>query len=163
MKLSMPCIFTDGACSGNPGPGGWGAIVVHHDYVHELGGYVPQTTNNRMEMQAALEALKFWHQHYPREKLSLYTDSKYLLQGLTQWLPNWKKRNWRTAAGKPVLNKDLWLTLEEVNDPIVKWTYCPAHSGIAGNERCDSIAVQFSKRRSPQLFCGPRHKYTALD
>lgn len=159
------CIFTDGACSGNPGPGGWGAVVLRQGQVRELGGGHPKTTNNRMEMQAALEALEFWFSQTPvaaREKITVHTDSKYLIGGLTQWLPNWKKRNWRTSAGKPVLNIDLWQKLDQLNYPFIKWQHCPAHQGIAGNERCDEIAVQFSKGRRPRLFQGPLSAYKVL-
>lgn len=143
-------IYTDGACSGNPGPGGWGTVVYFADgSIHEMGGADSQTTNNRMEMQAAIAALQFLTSVQPTEPVTLYTDSEYVKNGITQWIAGWKKKGWKTATGKPVLNQDLWRLLDELNAQVtahtpVKWQYVKGHAGIEGNERCDAIARSFS-------------------
>lgn len=131
-------IYTDGACSGNPGPGGWGAILTYGTVEKELSGAEEQTTNNRMEMMAvisALEALK------GACAVGLYTDSKYVCQGMTEWLPGWKARGWKTADKKPVKNADLWQRLEEaVNRHDVSWHWVKGHAGDPMNERADALA-----------------------
>jgi len=131
-------IYTDGACSGNPGPGGWGAILRSNGQERELSGGEQQTTNNRMEMQAiikALEALK-----YPCS-VEIYTDSKYVLQGATEWLPNWKAKAWRSASKKPVKNVDLWQQLDGLlGIHQTHWHWVKGHSGHPENERADSLA-----------------------
>jgi ribonuclease HI len=156
-------IYTDGACSGNPGPGGWGTVVYFVDgSVHELGGGEPETTNNRMEMQAAIAALEFLlsiaqSRTIATEIVTLYTDSEYVKNGVTKWIAGWKKKGWKTAAGKPVLNQDLWETLDQLNTQTKKaiaslhWEYVKGHAGIEGNERCDAIARSFSMGRKPNL------------
>lgn len=145
-------IYTDGACSGNPGPGGWGVAVYFADgTVGELGGAAPETTNNRMEMQAAIEALKVWRALGETRSVTLYTDSEYVKKGATQWLAGWKRKGWKTASGKPVLNRDLWETLDRLNAPAVEWRYVRGHAGDPGNERCDAIARGFSLGRPPTL------------
>ena len=143
---------TDGACSGNPGPGGWGALIRFKDgSVQEFGGFEPQTTNNRMELLAALNVLKAI-QNLPREKhLSIKTDSKYLIDGLNKWINGWKKKGWKTAAGKAVLNQDLWKALDNAHIEGVDLEYVKGHSGDTDNERVDEIAVSFSKRIGIQL------------
>lgn len=139
-------IYTDGACEGNPGPGGWGVVIYFADgAVQELGGHHPATTNNRMELQAAIEALKAWRQLAPGSAIALYTDSEYVLKGITEWIHNWKRRGWKTAARKPVLNQDLWQELDGLNDPLVQWHHVRGHSGDEGNERCDLIARSLSR------------------
>jgi ribonuclease HI len=145
-------IYTDGACSGNPGAGGWG-VVVYFDNgtVHELGGGDPATTNNRMEMQAAIAALEFFRNFGQSEVVALYTDSEYVKNGITKWLPGWKKKGWKTSTGKPVLNQDLWEQLDQLDSPKVEWRYVRGHSGDPGNERCDVIARSFSQGKLPQL------------
>ena len=142
-------IFTDGACSFNPGPGGWAARLLYGDgHVVELGGFVPETTNNRMELQAAIEGLKA----APSDvAIALVTDSEYLRKGITEWIHGWKKRGWRTAAKKPVLNQDLWRTLDQLNTPAVQWQYTQGHAGDPDNERCDQIAQAFSRGETPYL------------
>lgn len=141
-------IYTDGACAGNPGPGGWGTVVYFADgTVQELGGGDPQTTNNRMEMQAAVAALEFFAASEQTMPIVLYTDSEYLRKGVTQWLAGWKRKGWKTAAGKPVLNQDLWEALDRLNSSKVEWRYVRGHSGDPGNERCDEIARAFSQGR----------------
>jgi ribonuclease HI len=145
-------IYTDGACSGNPGAGGWGTVVYFNDgTVHELGGYAPDTTNNRMEMQAAIAALDFFKTSGQSQVIALYTDSEYVKNGITKWLPGWKKKGWKTSAGKPVLNQDLWEQLDQLDSPKVEWRYVRGHSGDPGNDRCDTIARSFSLGKQPPL------------
>jgi len=130
--------YTDGACSGNPGPGGWGAVLHYQGLEQDLSGGEPQTTNNRMEMEAAiglLEALP-----HPAH-IEIYTDSQYLRDGITQWMTNWKKNGWMTSDKKPVKNKDLWLRLDELtNQHEVIWHWIRGHSGHPENERADALA-----------------------
>jgi ribonuclease HI len=138
MKKSV-IIYTDGACRGNPGPGGWGVVLRHGDNEKHLFGGEVLTTNNRMELTAvikALESLKF-----PCD-IELYSDSKYVLQGISEWLPNWKRRNWRTANKKPVLNLELWQSLDELvsQQKSVNWHWVKGHSGDPFNELADQLA-----------------------
>ena len=143
-------IYSDGACSGNPGPGGWAARLKYGDgTVRELGGFVADTTNNRMELYAALQALK---QVGDMPSITIITDSEYLRKGITEWIHNWKKRGWRTAAKKPVLNQDLWKQLDALNTPAIKWEYTRGHAGDPDNERCDEIAHDFSQGFEPDLI-----------
>jgi ribonuclease HI len=145
-------IYTDGACSGNPGPGGWATVIYFADgAVHELGGADSQTTNNRMEMQAAIAGLEFLAAAGQMEPIALYTDSEYVKNGITQWIHGWKKKNWKTSTGKPVLNQDLWQCLDALNSRRVEWRYVRGHTGNAGNERCDTIARAFSLGKTPVL------------
>ena len=141
---------TDGACSGNPGPGGWGALLRYEDgSVEEFGGFEPATTNNRMELQAALAVLERL-QDLPRHPdLRLRTDSKYLIDGLGSWMKGWKRKGWKTAAGKPVLNQDLWQALDRARLDDVPLAYVKGHSGDPDNERVDQIAVAFSRGQQP--------------
>jgi ribonuclease HI len=149
---TVTAVYTDGACSGNPGPGGWGVVVQFADgRQQELGGKAPQTTNNRMELQAAIEALKALPEFMPAGTTTLYTDSEYVINGITKWLVNWKKKGWKTAQGKTVLNQDLWQTLDELNRGQVEWRYVRGHAGHAGNERADAIARAFSLNQMPHL------------
>jgi ribonuclease HI len=133
-------IFTDGACSGNPGPGGWGALINGPDGENELTGGAADTTNNRMELQAAIEALK----SLPTgSAVTLTTDSTYVKDGITGWITNWKARGWKTAAKKPVKNVDLWQNLDaECARHQVNWQWVKGHAGHAGNERADELARQ---------------------
>lgn len=131
-------IHTDGACSGNPGPGGWGAILSFDGREKELFGGATNTTNNRMELTAAIRALAALKRPMP---VDVYTDSQYLRQGITEWLPRWQARNWRTAANKPVKNADLWSELADlaaVHD--ITWHWVRGHAGHAQNERADALA-----------------------
>lgn len=132
-------IFTDGACSGNPGAGGWGAILRYKDTEKELSGGAAETTNNRMELTAVIEALKALK---VRCVVSLYTDSKYVMDGVTQWLPNWKKNNWRTSNKKSeVKNVDLWQQLDELlPQHEILWNWVKGHNGHPENERVDKLA-----------------------
>ena len=132
-------VYTDGACKGNPGPGGWGVYIQSNEDEKELYGGNPETTNNQMEMQAALEALK--HLKDKDEVIELYTDSNYLRQGITEWIYKWKKNNWRTAAKKPVANRDLWIEISDLNEKMtVEWNWVKGHAGDPGNERADELA-----------------------
>ncbi len=131
-------IYTDGACRGNPGPGGWGATLELGEHFRELSGAEADTTNNRMELMAvirAFEALK------RRAAVRVYLDSEYVRRGITEWLPNWKARDWRTADRKPVKNRDLWEQLDAaVQGHDIEWQWVKGHSGIPGNERVDALA-----------------------
>ncbi|MGC6482379.1 MAG: ribonuclease HI [Synechococcus sp.] len=143
-------VATDGACSGNPGPGGWGALLRYEDgSVEEFGGFDPATTNNRMELQAALAVLERLQQLPRHPDLRLRTDSKYLIDGLGSWMKGWKRKGWKTAAGKPVLNQDLWQALDQARLDDVPLAYVKGHSGDPDNERVDQIAVAFSRGQQP--------------
>ncbi len=190
----MITIFTDGSSRGNPGPGGWGAVIVAHDdeienpkltpsgaglkiqneaHSIELGGREENTTNNRMEMTAAIQALrKISNFQFPISNSSkggidhtvvIYSDSSYLINGATKWLSAWKRGDWMTKAKKEVLNRDLWMELDEVmckiGMPNISWKYVGGHVGIAGNERCDEIATAFADEASPDLYEGPLSSY----
>ena len=147
---------TDGACSGNPGPGGWGALIRFEDgSVEEFGGSDPATTNNRMELQAALALLECLAELPRHPDLTLRTDSKYLIDGLGSWMAGWKRKGWKTAAGKPVLNQDLWQALDAARLPDVPLTYVKGHSGDPDNDRVDAIAVAYSKGGTPPLRAVP--------
>ena len=146
MSALITSIYTDGACTGNPGPGGWGAVLYFQDRsVYEIGDAEAETTNNRMEMQAAIAALQLFQRSGQSQPITLYTDSQYLIKGITQWLKGWKKKGWKTASGKAVLNQDLWQTLDELNNSLITWEYVRAHKGNIGNERCDTIARSFAQ------------------
>ena len=131
-------IYTDGACRGNPGPGGWGAVLIYGTHEKELRGNATETTNNRMELTAAIRALE----HLKRPcQIDLTTDSEYLRKGIKEWLPVWKRRGWKTAGKKPVKNIDLWQTLEDATKRHqIKWHWIKGHSGHTYNERADRLA-----------------------
>ena len=132
-------IYTDGACSGNPGPGGWGAILRFNHHTKEISGYADNTTNNIMEMTAIIKALELLSD--PCE-IAVYTDSKYLKDGITSWIHNWKKNNWKNAAKQEVKNKELWILLDELCEGHkITWHWIKAHSGHKYNERADHLAV----------------------
>ena len=154
-------IFTDGACSKNPGPGGYGAILYCPDgKVRELGGSDRQTTNNRMEIIAILESLKILSKE--SKKIRVYTDSMYFINGITKWIFGWKRNGWRTREGNEVLNKDLWQSLDlrlSKMKPKIQWFYVPGHSNFMPNERADEIAVTFSKGKFYRLFNGSYESY----
>lgn len=131
-------IYTDGGCRGNPGPGGWGAVLEYGDSSKELYGYESETTNNRMELMAAIQALELLKRSCT---VSLTTDSQYVRQGILEWMQGWKARGWKTAAKKPVKNKDLWQRLDETTQKHeIEWHWVKGHSGHAGNERADDLA-----------------------
>ncbi len=131
-------IYTDGACRGNPGPGGWGALLIADERRKTLHGGDPETTNNRMELTAAIEALNSLN---CRAQVTLYTDSKYVMDGIREWMPNWKQRGWKTAARKPVKNQDLWQALDAaVERHEIDWQWVKGHNGNPGNEAADELA-----------------------
>ena len=131
-------IFTDGGCRGNPGPGGWGALMRFGNHEKEIYGYEEETTNNRMELMAAIRSLETLSREC---SVVLTTDSQYVRQGITEWMDGWKKRGWKTAAKKPVKNKDLWQRLDKaVKEHEVDWQWVKGHSGHEGNERADDLA-----------------------
>ena len=131
-------LFTDGACSGNPGPGGWGALLRYGAHEKEISGYAPDTTNNRMELMAVIEGLNALKDPC---HVTLTTDSKYVMDGVTQWLKGWKAKGWKTAAKKPVKNEDLWRQLDEaVQRHTISWQWVKGHAGHPENERVDELA-----------------------
>lgn len=131
-------IYTDGACRGNPGPGGWGVVLRYQGNLKKLNGYDPETTNNRMELTAVIEGLRALTRSCD---IDLHTDSKYVMQGINEWLDNWKRNGWRTAAKKPVKNIDLWQQLdEEVLRHKIEWNWVKGHSGVEDNEIADQLA-----------------------
>jgi ribonuclease HI len=131
-------IYTDGACRGNPGPGGWAALLKSGTHERELSGAEALTTNNRMELTAALRALQALRRPV---QARLHTDSEYVRRGISEWLPGWKARGWRTADRKPVKNQDLWEQLEQLAARHqIEWLWVPGHAGVAGNERVDQLA-----------------------
>lgn len=164
-------IYTDGSSKGNPGPGGWGAIIIgnkpirlvalargnNEEFVVEIGGREEKTTNNRMEMMAAIEALK---KVSPNSEIEIYSDSTYLINGITDWIKKWQKNNWRTKDKREVLNKDLWeKLLEEVEKRNVEWKKVLGHSGHEFNERCDEIATSFADGKNVKLYNGSKSGY----
>lgn len=133
-------LYTDGACSGNPGPGGWGALLLWNGHEKELSGFEKKSTNNRMELMAVIMGLR---ELKKRCDVTIYTDSKYVLQGASEWMHGWKKRNWIKADKKPVINKELWQELDvEIQRHDVAWKWVKGHSGNVGNERVDALAVK---------------------
>lgn len=156
-------VFTDGACSGNPGPGGWGSVIVLPiGYVQELGDGEASTTNNRMEMSGVLGALEYLSK--TEGDIIVYTDSTYVIRGITQWVWGWKRNNWRTAEGKEVSNKDIWEKLffavqKRKDMGKIHWSYTRGHMGTPGNERCDVIGVGYSKGYRVSLYAGPLSGY----
>jgi ribonuclease HI len=158
----MIAIFTDGACSGNPGPGGWGAIIVTPEgLVVELAGREEPTTNNRMELGGVIASLNAVRGR-PGVAL-IHSDSTYVIEGITKWILGWKRRGWTTAAGEPVKNEDLWRALDAAvaarGRGGVEWRWVKGHSGHDANERCDEIAVAFAKRWPLELYDGPLLDY----
>lgn len=158
----MIAIFTDGACSGNPGPGGWGAIIATPDgRVLELGGREEPTTNNRMELGGVIASLRAVSA-MPGVAL-VHSDSTYVIEGITKWISGWKRRGWTTASGDPVKNEDLWRTLEALvaarGRGGVQWRWVKGHAGHDANERCDEIAVALAKRQPIDLYEGPLLSY----
>ena len=136
--MKQVTIHSDGGCHGNPGPGGWAAVLEFGPHKRELSGGAPATTNNRMELQAAIEALGALKEHC---QVDFYTDSEYVKNGVTGWLAGWKRNGWRTKSKKPVKNEDLWRLLDtQVSRHEIKWHWLKGHAGQAGNESCDQLA-----------------------
>lgn len=164
MDQKAVVIFTDGACTGNPGPGGWGSIVSLPDgSVQEFGGGERDSTNNRMEMTAAIRALASLQAPIP-DSVALYTDSMYLIRGITQWIWGWRAKGWKNAEGKDVANRELWEELARqvtrLKPTTIDWKYVRGHAGFPGNERCDQIAVAYANGRAIDLYEGPRLSYS---
>ena len=133
-------IYTDGACSGNPGKGGWGALILENDDETKISGSAMNTTNNRMELTAVIKALEFYEK--PGE-IEIFTDSKYVMQGITEWIKNWKNNQWKTSQKKDVKNKDLWLLLDLASEKHnIEWNWVKGHAGNYGNEIADKLATQ---------------------
>lgn len=139
MDTNIVEIYADGACKGNPGPGGWGAWISYQGQEKELFGGEPNTTNNRMELTAVIRALEALKRPCP---IKIYTDSVYVQKGMTEWIKGWKARQWKTADKKPVKNEDLWRILDNLvaAQPTVEWIWVKGHAGNAGNERADGLA-----------------------
>ncbi len=156
-------IWTDGSSRGNPGPGGWGSIIITPDEVIELGGREDLTTNNRMEMSGALFGLREIGKE--AKEVEVCTDSQYVKKGMTEWIDGWIKKGWKGSTKKPVLNQDLWEALKKEEDRLkkdgvkVKWKYVPGHSGVALNERVDVIATSLADESDIDLYRGERKKY----
>lgn len=158
----MITIYTDGASRGNPGPGGWAGIIVTGHQVVELGGQENHTTNNRMELSGVIKSLEYAGR-LSDEPIELFTDSEYVIKGVTLWIEGWQKRNWKTASKKPVLNQDLWRELLVASEgKKINWQYVPGHSGHGLNERADTIATTFADDLTIELYNGPRDSYRYL-
>ena len=137
-------IYTDGACSGNPGIGGWGAVIIKEKKIIHLAGGLDQTTNNQMELTAAIKALEYFTEY---KKISIHTDSKYVMNGIESWINNWKKNGWKTASKKPVKNKELWMALDNVmSKHKIEWYWIKGHSGDENNEIADQLARKYIEK-----------------
>lgn len=135
-------IYTDGGCSGNPGPGGWGTVIIDGTNITKLSGGEKQTTNNRMELSAAINALDAVVKNtgWRNRHVEVYSDSQYVKNGITSWIKNWKKNGWKTAAKKPVLNQDLWIALDNLYNQLdIEWKWVKGHAGVEYNEICDQL------------------------
>ena len=153
----MITIFTDGAARGNPGAGGWGAVILTDDTVAELGGREDHTTNNRMELFGVILALESAQN---KREMTIYTDSAYLVSGITRWVKGWKENNWKTSKKEEVLNKDLWERLvSATSHKVIDWKVIKGHSGTPLNERCDVIATSFADGNPVVLYNGSRERY----
>lgn len=153
-------IFTDGASSGNPGPGGWGAVIASQTHVKELGGGEKNTTNNKMELQAVVSALQSLESN-DNQQVIIYSDSAYVVNGATSWIHGWKKNNWQTKEKKDVANKDIWEHLDTtMKRHHCTWIRLEGHVGIPGNERADIIATSFAQGKSITLYNGSVEEYT---
>lgn len=157
----MIIIYTDGSSRGNPGPGGWGAIIGTEKEVIEIGGREDHTTNNRMELTACIKALEEIKKESLGNEIEIHSDSSYVVKGITEWVFNWKKKGWRTANKKPVENKDLWENLFDATQNLnIKWKLVPGHAGVQANERCDEIATLYADKEKVKLYRDLRKNYT---
>lgn len=153
----MIIIFTDGSSKGNPGPGGYGAIIAYDNIVKEIGGGEAHTTNNKMELTACIKALETVS---AGTEVTLYSDATYVVKGITEWIHGWHRNNWKTAGKKPVENKDLWMQLYAVSQgKDIQWKLVAGHAGVPANERCDEIATSFADGIAPDLYDGPSTNY----
>lgn len=165
IKNKSTIIFTDGASRGNPGPGGWGTVVFfpidkNKNKVLELGGSEKNTTNNKMEMTAVINGLKFINDKKIKDEIIIYTDSSYVVNGITKWIFGWIKNNWKTKNKEDVLNKDLWKKMFVLTqDKKITWKIIKGHSGISANERCDDIATSFADGLEINLYNIDAEKY----
>lgn len=153
-KETKIIIYTDGAAKGNPGKAGWGAVFLMGDKIFEMGGVSPHATNNIMELTGPIEALRYAKNNLISDKgeIEIVSDSKYVILGITEWIHGWLKNNWRNAAKKPVMNKELWETLYELTQELKpKWSYVKGHNGHEHNERADLIATSFAEGEPVQL------------
>ncbi len=153
----MIIIYTDGSSKGNPGPGGWGAVVAEGNEVREMGGRSEHTTNNRMELTACIKALE----SLPiGVEATLYCDATYVVKGITEWIHGWMEKGWKTAQKKPVENQELWMDLYEASvDKKIHWKLVAGHAGVPANERCDVIATSFADGSPADLYKGSKHEY----
>lgn len=153
----MQTIYTDGSSRGNPGPGGWGSIVISLEKVMELGGRESMTTNNRMEMMAVIEGIKAADSAQP---ILVYSDSQYVIKGITEWIEGWIVKGWRNSQKKAVLNRDLWEELlKATKNKEIVWKFVKGHADTAGNLRCDEIATRFADGENMKLHNGSRESY----
>ena len=165
MKLPEIIIYTDGSSRGNPGPGGWGAIVATEERVVELGKGDRHTTNNKMELTAAIEALSFVRDIGGEYSIGMFVDSQYVINGITKWVAGWERNGWMSSKKEEVLNRDLWEPLAravadlQMSGCKISWNYTPGHAGIAGNDRADIIATMCADEEDPKLFDGVRSAY----
>ena len=165
MKSPDIIIYTDGSSRGNPGPGGWGSVVATHERVIELGGGDKHTTNNKMELTAAIEALSYVRDMGGEYTIDMHVDSQYVINGITKWVAGWEKNGWMTSKKEEVLNRDLWEPLARVVADLqmsgcnILWHHTPGHAGVAGNDRVDTIATMFADGETPKLFDGLRSGY----
>lgn len=154
-------IYTDGSSRGNPGPGGWGAIIIKSDSIKELGDKENSTTNNRMELTSAIKALE---EYNSKDSVVLYSDSEYLIKGMTEWIKSWQRKNWKNSQKKEVMNRDLWERLLEVsNGKDIEWKHIRGHADTPGNNRCDEIATGLALEENPRLFSGKVKDYPFTD
>lgn len=165
MKSPDIIIYTDGSSRGNPGPGGWGAIIATHDTVVELGAGDAHTTNNKMELSAAIESLEYVRDLGNAYSINMHVDSQYVINGITKWVAGWERNGWINSKKEEVLNRDLWEPLAEVVADLqmsgckISWHYTPGHAGIEGNDRADIIATMFADGDTVELFNGARDVY----
>ncbi len=156
----MITVFTDGSSRGNPGPGGWGAVIATENKVLEIGGSEKLTTNNRMELEAAIHALETIKALDVHNEIEIHSDSTYVVKGITEWIFNWQKKNWKTAGKKPVENQDLWQRLFDATQGLkINWKIVPGHAGIHANERCDEIATAYASGEKIVLYDNLRENY----
>lgn len=164
-KKDTIIIYTDGSSRGNPGPGGWGAIIATCEIVAEIGNGDSHTTNNKMELSAAIESLCFVRNLGNKYTIDVRADSSYVINGITKWVKGWEKNGWMNSKKEEVLNRDLWEALAEVVADLqmsgckISWNYTPGHAGIEGNDRADVIATMFADKEDPKLFNGPKSEY----